>query len=521
MADAIRLRDGIAFWHYTMAQGRTNAYPFLHAWLSLPAWLIAPQITTLRLMSLFYLVASIAVTFWLAQDVYHRSRYRWLAGLAGASFTMLAFPLWVYGSVGYLEAAGLLLTLSTLWCYIRTDPEAEDPLATRRFLLATSGAVAATFLTKYNFGLFLAAAIALNELVGGLLSRRFAGQRLLYLAGPALLIVLIWFADGDKLRHFLAYSQAQQGELYFWRKESWLYYANSLYTHYLNGLPSLLLMIGGLLYGFYSWQQHGQRAVLAYFLMSMALLLIVPQKAPRFLYTVAPAVYLLAGAAVARIVEWIVDRHQRWRYMLLAMLLALFLGQITIAYQRFSFYRPALEIVYDSAPATAEAYRFILAAVPDNESRLLILNSWHLFSSPALLWTGYTTAGGTIGPDFQRRVTTLLAPEPTAANLEQLVNRLRQQNIEIIVTIDGSPAGDYSGWMVMEPLLARGMIELLATSPVYTLNRWADSYREQLLAGAFASESDLQEARRQMRGDFNIQLHLYRVRQESPWPEDR
>jgi hypothetical protein len=246
------------------------------------------------------------------------------------------------------------------------------------------------------------------------------------------------------------------------------------------------------------------------------ILLIVPQKAPRFLYTVAPAVYLLAGAAVASTVAWIADRPRHRRYVLSAMLLALFLWQTTLAYHRFSFYRPALEIVYDSAPATAEAYRFILAAVPDNESRLLILNSWHLFSPAALLWTSDTTTGPAVGLDSRRQVTAILAPEPTAANLDEMVDRLRQQNIDIIVSIDGSPAGNYSGWMVVEPLLALGVVEPLATSPVYTLNRWADSYREQVLAGAFADESALQETRRQMRGDFNIQLHLYRVRQELP-----
>jgi hypothetical protein len=171
-----------------------------------------------------------------------------------------------------------------------------------------------------------------------------------------------------------------------------------------------------------------------------------------------------------------------------------------------------LEIVYDSAPATAEAYRFILATLPAGGNNVLILNSWHLFSPPAFMWTAHTTAGPLFGSQPPDRVMGLMAPAATAANLDELVDRLRQEKIQIVVSIDGSPAGEYSGWTVVEPLLARGVLEPLATSPVYTLNRWADSYREQVLAGAFAGNAALQEARRQNRGEFDIQLHLYRVR---------
>lgn len=506
IANSIKHGDLAGFWQHTLDQEQLAAYPFFHSWLSFPAWLATPQITTVRVMSLVYVAGAVLLAFDIGRTLCRNGRFCWLAGLVSAGLTLTAFPLWVYGSLAYLEAAGLLLTFLALWFYVRSEAGPERP-----FLLATSLAVAAAFFTKYSFGLFLAGGIALNEGTRFLRQRHVHWRRLLYLAGPAVLLILLWFTDVDKWHRFLTYSQAQQGQRQFWEPESWLYYPGSLYRHYATGILSILLIGGGLLAGFYRWQDRRHRALLSYFVVGLLILVVVPQKEPRFLYTVAPAIYPLAGAlAVAGANQWR-RWSRRWRILSAVLLLALLAREATAVYKRFSFFTPALEVAYASAPETAAAYRFIRNRSLDQNQRVHLLNSWHLFSPYALQWS-YHTAGGNgsmVGHD--QWATASLAPKPTRANLAQLAIQLQQQGTQILVSIDGSPAGDYTGWAVVEPLLAQGILTPVASSPHYTLHVWSDTYRDQILAGAFANETDWQAARAEGRAQFSIQLHLYRV----------
>lgn len=508
MANTAQQGDLAALWLRSVEQERLAAYPFIHSWLSFPAWLAAPDITTMRLMSLVYLIGAAAFTFWLAHDLTPHGRPRWLAGVIGAGFVLTSFPLWVYGSLAYLEAAGLMLTLLALWLYLRSI---QEP-ARSGLTVLTSLAVTLAFFTKYNFGLFLIAGIGLNEAVQAGLTRHIPWRRLLYLSGPAALLLLLWFADPERLQRLLLYSRSQQGQAHFWQLQSWLYYPSSLYHHYLSSFISLLLVVGGLLYGLVRWRSPAERAILGYLLVSWLLLIVVPQKAPRFLYTVAPTAFLLVGPCVVEAIHWFQQRYPAWQRLLLLTLLFLFGWQAVAAHRHFTFFPHALEIAYDSAPATAEAYRFVVTHTLAQNQKLHMLNSWHLFNPLSLQWVYYTDQGYPPESINYGWVTTSLAPEPTADNLAQLLNELRRQGSQAVLSIDGSPAGAYSGWAVVEPLLAQGALEPVASSPNYTLNRWSDSYREQVLAGDFADEATLQAARTTNRGEFEIRLHLYRIR---------
>jgi hypothetical protein len=83
-----------------------------------------------------------------------------------------------------------------------------------------------------------------------------------------------------------------------------------------------------------------------------------------------------------------------------------------------------------------------------------------------------------------------------------------------LVSIDGSPAGDYTGWQVIEPLWARGEVEWLASSEPYTLVTWPSGYEERVFAGDFASREGFEQARRESRHEFEIRLHLYSMREQ-------
>jgi hypothetical protein len=78
--------------------------------------------------------------------------------------------------------------------------------------------------------------------------------------------------------------------------------------------------------------------------------------------------------------------------------------------------------------------------------------------------------------------------------------------------MDGSPAGQYTGWQVIEPLLAKGELETHPDHPRYTLIEWQAAYVDKVFAGDFSSRAEFERARRESKTEFPIQLHLYYLR---------
>ncbi|MBK8988398.1 MAG: hypothetical protein IPM39_20415 [Chloroflexi bacterium] len=262
-----------AFLRHTLNQDQLAAYPFFHSWLMVPAWLLAPGITTARTMSAVYLALAALVAFGLGRDLARNGRSPWLAGLVAGALTLLALPLWAYAALAYLEGAGLLVTLLALWVYGRSHPPQAPH--THRYAALTSLAVAAALLTKYNFGLFLAGGIILNELITLWLADR-AGRlgewrrRWLWLGGPAALVALLWFAWPGHWARFVAFSGAQQGALTIGEPASWLFYPRSLLTQYSAGWPVALLLVAGLLYGLWRWRDFRGAVAAGLFVRELA-----------------------------------------------------------------------------------------------------------------------------------------------------------------------------------------------------------------------------------------------------------
>lgn len=508
--------DLIAFWRHTLNQDQLAAYPFLHAWLTLPAWLVAPTITTVRVMSVVYLAAAVLAAFALGYDLLPNGRFRWLAGFVGGVLTLFSFPLWIYAGLAYLEGVGLLVSLLTLWLYGRSCQ--EDPALARRYALLSSFAVALAFFTKYNFGLFLLGGIALNEGAAILTSwqqRPFTSrqqwQRWLLLVGPMLLLLLGWFLYPGHWSRLVAFGSAQEGGLPFWDKESWLYYPRSLLTQYSAGLPLGLLGLLGLLDGLWHGRAFRTRSLWTYLLVSWLLLIAVPQKAPRFLYTVAPVVWVLAGGLAARAVDWI-SQQRRGRqvgFAVIGVIWVIWAG--TAVQQRFRFFDQALAAGYVSAAEARDLYQFVQMHTLEQNQRVYLLNSWHLCSTTALLWTYYEDNPYSSLAYDAGFVSAGLVPEPTPANQAMLLTQLRAQGITMIASIDGSPAGSYSGWSIIEPLQAQGQVIHVASSPVYLLPTLSFMYQEALLAGAFPNPETAVAQADTYRGSLALQVHLYRI----------
>jgi hypothetical protein len=503
---ALRVSD---FWLHTFTQDRIAAYPFLHSWLLAPFFIVwKPALTVARASGLFYLVVSAIVAFFLARELSPHRQLSWLSGLTGALLTLAAMPLWAYASLAFLEAPGLLVTLVGLLCYIRAGPGDNRP----GWLIGASVSTAGMLFTKYSFGVFMVTAILVNEVLTALVERRAPSRRrLVCLAGPFVVLALAWFADPNKLYRFLIYSQSQRGQFPLWSSESLLYYPKNLIRYYASGPLSAVLVLTGLATGLIVWKQYRGRTVLVYFLISMVAVTLVPQKAGRFLYTVAPAAFVLAGPPVAQAAAWLTRPAQkRWVQIASALLIGgLLVIETRAVAQRFSFYEPAIEVNYTSSPDTRQAYRFIADNTLARGIRPLILNGWHLVNAYALEWEYYSNASGEPAAFDYGVATTALAPEPTEANLSALTESLARQGITALVSIDGSPAGPYTGWQVIEPLLSKGELETHPDHPRYTLIEWASLYVDQVFAGDFSSQAAFEQARRESKTEFPIQLHLY------------
>ena len=509
IADDLRLLRVADFWFHTYTQDRIAAYPFLHSWLVAPFFLLwKPSIVIARASGLVFLGVAAVLGFLIARELSSRDRLPWISGLVSAFLILSSLPLWVYASVAYLEAAGLLVTFVGLLCYVTAGP-GEDRLP---WLVAASVSTMCVLLTKYSFGVFMVGSIVLNEALNVLATRRLPGRRrLVYLAGPFVLLMLIWFADPNKLYRFWIYSQSQKDQIEFWSARNLFYYPSSLIRYYATGPVSIALILVGLAIGLLTWRQHGMRAVVVYLLFSTLALTLVPQHIIRFMYTVAPAAFILAGPPVGRALAWLIGPgRRRWLRPAVGLLVAgLLIVEARAIAHRFSFYSPALELTYLSSPDTRQAYRFLANNTLARGIRPHILNFWHLVNNYALEWEYYTDAGGEPVAYSYQIATASLAPEPTEMNLNALTQTLRQQGPSALVSIDGSPAGSYTGWQVVEPLLARAELEAHPDHPYYTLIEWPVSYANKVFAGDFSGREEFERARRESKVEFPIQLHLY------------
>jgi 4-amino-4-deoxy-L-arabinose transferase-like glycosyltransferase len=511
IASDLRRLDLAAFWVHTYTQDQIGAYPFLHSWLTAPFFLLGPPtLTTGRTASLVFLSLAILVGFFLARELAPDRTWRWLAGLVGGGMMVAAMPLWTHAGLVYLEAAGLLVTLGALFCYAKATSERDA----RSWLVATSLCAAAALFTKYQYGLFVLGGMALSEVVELALTRRLRLRRWLYLFGPCTALALFWFADLDKLHRFWGYAHAQAPSPGLSDVERLLFYPRSLVRHYVSGPVSLGLMLLGI--GLGSWQicQHRYRAVLGYLLTSLVIVSFVPQKGVGFAYTIAPAGLVLGGTAAAWLAAQAVKRARSSLARLgMAILIVVLLGvEGRAVAHRFSFLEAAQEILYTCTPDTGRAYQFILDRTLVRGVRPYILNPWHQFGHYALTWEYYAESARLPATVDFHLTAAGMAAEPTLENLDRLLQSVVSQGAGILVSIDGSPAGAYTGWQVIEPLWARGDVEWIASSEPYTLVAWPESYKDRVYGGDFASAAEFEAVRRANRGEFQIQLHLYAVR---------
>jgi hypothetical protein len=508
IARDVRQLDFGKLWQHTYEQDGIAYYPFMHSWMMTPIWIWhLPDLNWARISSLSYLGVGAILAFLIGHTLARKNR--WLSGLINGLVLLSALILWVYASFTYLEAAGLSMILLALLFYLRAEENDRHlPWLTGSGLAATGA-----FLVKYSFGIFALAGLGLAEVLRLVSTRHWSWRRLAFLMAPVIILWGGWLVLPEKWGRFYSYSHSQPANVDFWSTDSWLFYLRSLWDHYAASPISQSLLILSIIYSVRNWRHHGSRSTLGYGVAGlMVLTVIVPEKHLRFGYPMLPILLLLVGPLIAQATDIASRTPQRTRVVLALLASVLLCVDARAVIHRFGYYRAALETVYTSAPDTSRAYRFVVAHTLESGMRPYIMNFWHLFSQYGVLWEYIERHGGDPADYEYRWVAAGYAPKPTPKNLQQFTTRLRRRGLDTLVSIDGSPAGSYTGWQVVKPLWDKGEIDLLADSPPYTLLDWSPEYQSRVFAGAFADLDEWQRARQAGRVEFTITLHLYVLR---------
>ena len=501
---ALQAGDIATFWQHSYHQDEIALYPFLHSWLMLPAVTASPHnITWTRLASLSFVLLNALAAWQIAKQLAIDSQQpKWVA-IGAAILTLVSLPIWVFSSLPYLEGAGLFLTLLTLLAYLKAEMPSSN------WFLAASCAALATFFVKYSFGVFVIAGLAAIEALNIIEQRHINWRRWVKLGLPCAAGVLLWFLLPNKWANFITFSQSQPETFAFWSSDNLLYYWRSLLVHHLGTPLQTTLLIVTLLS---TWRFKKARVPLIYVLVGVLILtILVPQKDIRFGYTVLPALYPVMAIAVGQIIRWIMAQAQTLRMVAWTVLILFIVNDARLITKQLSYYPTALETVLQTTPDNRAANQFIVSHSLANGDTPFLINGWHLLSTAGVVWEHYSLL-----PERPLEYDLNLAyqgfaPEPSGENLNQFLDQLAQNGIDMLVSIDGSPAGSVIGWRVIEPLWQANKIELVADSPTYTLVGWPHTYQWRVFAADFDSRDAWRLEHEAARRSFNIQLHVYRL----------
>lgn len=443
VADALMVGD----WLAAVSQSyNKDFYPPAADWLSALVFLLfGATPTTARLVGVACLFFACLVIF--AIGLLLDERRGWLAGLVAVSLTVTAQPLLVYSTLNMLEAPGLLVSMGFLYAYLHV---LRRP--TRHNLLVTSVLLILTFLTKYTYGVVIVATLFLVEaslFFTGHKGESFRQQlkqqtrrRWLWLLGPFVVGLVVWFGSPDKLATFFTYTRPLSDEQAWFSLDNVVYYIRSVMIHYGPGPIFSLVTLASLIWAGLRWRDPRLRLLLVYFLVGMAAMMIINHPAnPRFIATFVPAAHLLTGGmAVWLLRRWRRTRQQRVRLRLLGvtlvLLFAIIIG-IPVVIGRYAAYPSALEAYFETTPENNAMANWIDENLPA-DATVLLVNYWDQFSPQTLAWYLESKSQWKVSPIVVKGKLVEPATPQAIADLQQT---LAAEGITHLVLLEGGPWG--------------------------------------------------------------------------------
>jgi hypothetical protein len=386
---ALDLRRG-AFGAFFADTQREMTWPFVHPWLlavSFLAFGISTEVA--RGASLVFLGAAIVLAFLLARKLAALSEpgtgaeppapsladALWL-GTPTALLMVCTPDFWVHSSTVMIEPLGMLLTLGCLLAYAAASTR-PSPLRH-----AAAGMLAAlTFLTKYNYGLPLVAALLLSRAAAREPSRRGRGTAFL-LAGFAPPVIL-WLAYPfpDKLQALYSFSVNRDEGLS--GLADLLFYPQKIAETV--SWPLTIWLLAAAVLSLRRVRDGRTSAATLFALVGLAMITAHPNKQLRYVFTILPVLYVLGELELRRVARRFLPLGAQW---LLWPVLLVLLGVALDPH-------PVLRAERQSALAlrgAAEIMDFVVARVRP-EGRTLVLGSGGLLPHLLLQWELVTRYG--------------------------------------------------------------------------------------------------------------------------------
>ncbi len=427
--------DVMAYLRHSYQQ---SVYPPGAAWIQSLFFLIFGASTvTARLFSLLNYILAGFVLYALALEL--DDQLGWLIGIVAVFFFFTAQSLLVIAALSMLEMPGLLLTLLTLWTYIRCNKRS-------RTFVPVSILAALTTLVKYPYGIVVFGTLGLAEMLQLSSTKPWYQGRLgrwAGLFGPAAVLLTLWFVGEQKVADFLYYANLQPKQTNWYSLDNIIFYPQSFSLHYVGGLGIALVAAIAIAYATYKWRRRQVRVLLLYILVGTLILTLKESNNPRFFATIAPPIYLLIGYFVASAFRMALEaRRTKQVYVGMAgagiMVLALILSLPTW-FERLAVYPDLLEVEYETDPDTMLLSEWIVKNA--GQERLFFINPWDQFSTFAMEWYLATTQRY-----HENRFSDVFVPDARLAEfspdrVEELETQIRFYSTRYVVVLEGGLEG--------------------------------------------------------------------------------
>ena len=477
--------------------------------------------TTAVVARLFSAIALfLAMPVMLALSIEMDEKVGWLGGVIAVVLTLTAQPILINSALAMLEAPGLLISLLLLWAYVRAI---KNP--SRQRLLLTSALLAATFLTKYTFGVITMAALILLEL-SLLLPALFKDQqnnrlvwlkqqlqqRWIWLFGPFALVMLLWLGSPTKLAGFFGFTRPLSDSEPWLTTANLLFYPRSFALHYSPSPLFALVTAVSLIWAVFNWRDTGVRLLLIYFVSGMTIIMLVnhPQN-PRFIATVAPAAHILTGVMAARAVgRWRTKQKPRATAVALVLAGAAFLVisilSVPTVWERLRTYPSVMGVAYETSPTTNDLAAWIAEHIP-YEERFFVVNYWDRFSPQTLAWyLGANSSSANAYSDLLMPATVLEAASPK--NLADFEEEIKASQVNYIVLLSGGPWGA-PAWPDYTSALANSFAPIATNS--FTIEQFGGS---NWLKNSLLTQDEWEKVKADSKYLLDIEATIYRTRNE-------
>jgi len=332
-------------WHYHLALGMPFLAPYF---LVLGLMVGGISLEAARTASLVAGVVSWAGIAWLAASLVEE-RKAYAAAIAGTLWA--SSPMFLFYSSRCLYDSFALVC--TAFCFVGAARFARS--GSRAAALATGILASMAFLTKYNVGALILAALFLGLAWPEIRKRLVAGPRAFFeqisrpwilLAATALAPVAAWWMFGE-VRLFVTFLRGFPFDAMDLSTQL-LFYPRAIFQDYVSVPALAVVILAGIVYWLLrGWGQPGVRVALLYVVLNLTGAELHTQKDGRFIWGSMAVAMALAGAFLAREIPRLPRR------------LGVVAGAAAAAAMAWSFW---------AAPAAAQGYFSRAQVAPDAQS---------------------------------------------------------------------------------------------------------------------------------------------------------